>query len=55
VLRSVSEFVEQKKRRRFLGLIGPYENAERNSLSQNDITTVALIRSHTRAQVATAR
>jgi serine phosphatase RsbU (regulator of sigma subunit) len=55
VLRSVSEFVEQKKRRRFLGLIGPNDNGDRNSLGQNDITTVALIRSHAKTKVASAR
>ncbi len=49
ILRSVSEFVEQNKRRRFLGLIGPQATVEGDSLGENDITTVALIRKHAQA------
>lgn len=52
VLRGVSEFVEQNKRRRFLGF-GPQAGAEKESLGGNDITTVALIRKQAKA-VATA-
>ena len=47
VLRNVSEFVEQQKRRRFLGRGGA--SAEGDSLGENDITTVALIRATVRA------
>ena len=55
VLRNVSEFVEQNKRRRFLGLIGPQANVEGDSLGENDITTVALIRARAKADAVTAR
>jgi serine phosphatase RsbU (regulator of sigma subunit) len=55
VLRNVSEFVEQNKRRRFLGLIGPQANVEGDSLGENDITTVALIRSQAKASAVAAR
>jgi len=55
VLRSVSEFVEQNKRRRFLGLVGPQASVEGDSLGENDITTVALIRSHAKAEATAAR
>src|SRR4051812_28431706 len=43
VLRGVSDYVEQNKRRRFLGLVGPH--ADGDSFGENDVTTVALIRS----------
>ena len=55
MLRSVSEFVEQNKRRRFLGLVGPQASVEGDSLGENDITTVALIRSHAKAEATAAR
>jgi len=55
VLRGVSEFVEQNKRRRFLGLIGPHAGVEGNSLGENDITTVALVRAHAKALAESAR
>jgi serine phosphatase RsbU (regulator of sigma subunit) len=55
VLRSVSEFVEHNKRRRFLGLIGPHAGVEGNSLGENDITTLALIRAQAKAKAETAR
>jgi hypothetical protein len=49
VLRHVSEFVEQQKRRRFLGLVGVHAGVEGDSLGENDITTVALVRAVVRA------
>lgn len=52
VLRSVSEFVEQNKRRRFLGRIRPQAAVEGDSLGANDITTVALVRCHSNAQAS---
>lgn len=55
VLRSVGEFVEQNKRRRFLGLVGPQATGDGDSLGENDITTVALIRSRAKAGAAVAR
>lgn len=54
VLRHVSEFVEQQKRRRFLGLAKLQARVEGDSLSQNDITTVGLIRATARSRVAAA-
>jgi serine phosphatase RsbU (regulator of sigma subunit) len=55
VLRNVSEFVEQNRRRRFLGLVG-VQQGEKDSLGENDITTVALVRSAARSgAVASAR
>lgn len=53
ILRSVSDFVEQNKRRRFLGLIGQ-GNGDGDALGENDITTVALIRKHAKAFASTA-
>jgi serine phosphatase RsbU (regulator of sigma subunit) len=55
VLRNVSEFVEQNKRRRFLGLFGRQATMEGDALGENDITTVALIRSQAKADAAAAR
>jgi serine phosphatase RsbU (regulator of sigma subunit) len=54
VLRNVSEFLEHNKRRRFLGLVGP-QTLEGDSLGENDITTVALIRSHAKAEAVAGR
>ncbi len=55
VLRHVSDFAEQNKRRRFLGLVGPQASPEGDSLGENDITTVALIRAVATAGAASAR
>ncbi|HWR16104.1 MAG TPA: SpoIIE family protein phosphatase [Terriglobales bacterium] len=55
ILRHVSEFVEQQKRRRFLGLIGPQATVEGDSLGENDITTVALVRFEQKSIAANAR
>lgn len=52
VLRNVSEFAEKKRRRRFLGLINRYAAAEGDSLGENDITAVALIRAAARARAS---
>ena len=52
VLRNVSEFVEQQKRRRFLGLIGVNPTVEGDSLGENDITAVALVRAAARSGAA---
>ena len=54
ILRSVSEFVEQNKRRRFLGLIGGQANGDGDALGENDITTVALLRKHSKAIASAA-
>jgi len=53
ILRQVSEFVEQNKRRRFLGFGGSAENGD--SLGENDVTAVALLRTAARANAAIAR
>src|SRR4051812_17249071 len=55
VLRHVSEFVEQQKRRRFLGLMAANAGAEGDSLGENDITTVALVRAAVRAGATAGR
>ncbi len=52
ILQSVSDFVEQNKRRRFLG-IGRYEG-NGDALTENDLTTIALIRGKQKAAAATA-
>jgi serine phosphatase RsbU (regulator of sigma subunit) len=54
VLRHVSEFAESK-RRRFLGFGGSTHQNVRDALGENDITTVALIRSSARSRMAAAR
>jgi serine phosphatase RsbU (regulator of sigma subunit) len=56
VLRNVSEFIEQNKRRRFLGFgSSPQTNGEAESLGENDVTAVALLRKSTHASAAAAR
>lgn len=55
VLRHVGDFVEQQKRRRFLGFVGRATRIEGDALGQNDITTVGLIRAAARSRVAVAR
>ncbi|MGZ4814198.1 MAG: PP2C family protein-serine/threonine phosphatase [Terriglobales bacterium] len=55
VLRTVSEFIEQNKRRRFLKFGGNSTNGETDALGENDVTAVALLRSSARAGVASAR
>jgi serine phosphatase RsbU (regulator of sigma subunit) len=54
ILRQVSEFMEQNKRRRFLGL-GGSANHDGDSFGENDVTAVALLRTAARADAATAR
>lgn len=53
ILHDVETFIEQNKRRRFLGLIGP-QHADGDPLSENDITTVALIRARAKSGAAVA-
>lgn len=58
VLRNVSEFIEQNKRRRFLGFGGnnhAQANGEAESLGENDVTAVALLRKVARATAVAAR
>lgn len=56
VLQSVSDFVEQNKRRSFLGFGGgAHKNGDADSLGENDVTAVALLRRATRTTVAAAR
>lgn len=57
VLRTVTEFIEQNKRRRFLGFGGaaPQTNGEAESLGENDVTAVALLRRSARTSAAAAR
>ena len=55
VLRSVGDFVEQKKRRRFLGFgSASPANGEADSLGENDVTAVALLRRSARANATAA-
>ena len=54
VLKHVSEFVEQNKRRRFFGRTG-HNGADGDSLGDNDVTTVALLRSAARASAVSAK
>jgi len=56
ILRAVSDFIEQNKRRRFLGFggNGPAPG-ETEAFGENDVTAVALLRSAARAGAATAR
>ncbi len=46
VLQDVSDFIEQNKRRKFLGFGGGnnHSNGENDSLGENDVTAVALLR-----------
>jgi len=56
VLRAVSDFVENHKRRRFLGFgSAPQSNAETDPLGENDVTAVALLRRSARANATAAR
>ena len=56
VLQAVSEFIEQNKRRRFLGFgSSPQKNGESESLGENDVTAVVLLRKAARANIASAR
>jgi serine phosphatase RsbU (regulator of sigma subunit) len=53
VLQAVTEFIELHKRRRFLGFGGgPHANGEAESLGENDVTAVALLRRVVRADDA---
>jgi Stage II sporulation protein E (SpoIIE) len=54
VLKHVSEFVEQNKRRKFFGRAGQ-NGTDGDSLGDNDVTTVALLRSAARTNAASAR
>ena len=54
VLRSVSEFIERNKRRGFLGF-GSQKSGDPDSLGENDVTAVALLRRSARANAVTAR
>jgi serine phosphatase RsbU (regulator of sigma subunit) len=56
VLRSVSEFIEQNKRRGFFGFGGgSQKNGDPDSLGENDVTAVALLRRSARAAATNAR
>jgi len=56
VLRQVSEFIEQNRRRRLFGLGGgSASNQDGDSLGENDVTAVALLRTAVRANSASAR
>lgn len=56
VLKGVSDFMEQNKRRRFLSFgSSSSSSGEADSLGENDVTTVALLRSAARADAASAR
>jgi serine phosphatase RsbU (regulator of sigma subunit) len=55
VLQAVTDFIEHNKRRRFLGFGGaPQANGESESLGENDVTTVALLRRAVRAEATAA-
>ena len=57
VLRAVGDFIEQNKRRRFLKFPAgsAHKNGEPESLGENDVTAVVLLRKSARADAATAR
>lgn len=59
VLRSVSDFIEQKKRSRWFGnggqKNGAAKNGETDSLGENDVTAVALLRKAASANAAASR
>lgn len=56
VLRGVSDFIESNKRRRFLGFGGSSPaNGDADSLGENDVTAVALLRRMARANATVAR
>ena len=56
VLRSVSDFIEQNKRRGFLRFAGGSpKNGDSDSLGENDVTAVALLRRAARTSATTAR
>jgi serine phosphatase RsbU (regulator of sigma subunit) len=55
VLRAVSDFIERHKRRGFLGFGGASQgNGEADSLGENDVTAVALLRRAVRAEATAA-
>lgn len=54
VLQSVSDFIEQKKRR-FFGFSRSPKNGDTDSLGENDVTAVTLLRRAARAGAASAR
>jgi serine phosphatase RsbU (regulator of sigma subunit) len=53
VLKDIAAFVEQNKRGRFFGRAG--NNSNGDSLGDNDVTTLALLRSAARASATSAR
>lgn len=55
ILRGLSVFMERGMRRGIFGFINSSANGDRDSLAQNDLTTVALIRSRVKAGAAAAR
>lgn len=56
VLQAVSDFIEQKKRRSFLRFGGgAQKNGDNDSLGENDVTAVALLRRAARASATAAR